>query len=408
MDTVNEYAQKWVGLSQPEKISKFKIVAAVCYGFFLFLFVIFVFGGTRSAERSPTNVVLFLEPTPDALASIRYLSLRADIVIQMIVVGSSSWALDAFQSVEAINGFVSMLKNEGSLSYSIPVHYGSSLSSKDCLFSKEVNYQKEYTSSSSNLIACTYSRVVSPKEHFQAERLFGVSEALLARGEGTLFPTYYVSVLQQILTTTPVHFLVFGPATDAALFLQQSNSSLRKNVTSIILAGGAFASSGNVDALETTNKVAEINFFFDPLASSYIVSGEHGRPVTLVPLDAAFKWNSSAYNLLIQTQSLRFPDQATSTTVAASALSSFHNFFPHLGVNVSVNYLAAVYFSDAVVQSSSSVSIFPVSVVHNDDLVTAGKSVYYLQSDFANTVLLEVQEESFWQRVYRVDALSSS
>lgn len=408
MDTVNEYAQKWVGLSQPEKISKFKIVAAACYAFFLFLFVIFVFGGTRTAERSPTNVVLFLEPTPDALASIRYLALRADIAIQMIVVGSSSWALDAFQSVEAINGFVSMLKNEGSLSYAIPVHYGSSLSSKDCPFSKEINYEKEYTSSSSTPIACTYSRAVSPKEHFQVQRLFGVSEALLAQGEGISFPTYYASELQQLLTTTAVHFLVFGPATDAALFLQQSNSSLMESVTSIMLAGGAFAANGNADALETTNKVAEINFFFDPLASSYIVSGKHGRPVTLVPLDAAFKWSSSAYNLLIQAQSFRFPSETTSTTVAASALSSFYKFFPHLGVNVSVNYIAAVYFSDAVVQSSSSVSIFSVAVDQNDDLEIAGKSVYYLQSKFTSTVLLEVQEETFWQRVYRVDALSSS
>lgn len=406
MDSIRNYKDKWLALSQPQKIEKLKIVAGVCYALFLLLFVIFAFGGTRSAERSPTKVVLFLEATPDALESIRYLALRADIAISMIVVGSSSWAIDAFQSVASITGFISMLRNEGAISASIPVYYGSSLSLSDCGFSKEIDYTKPPSAAVASPTACTYSRALSPKEHFLAERLFGVSEVLLEERERKS-PTYYATPLQELLKNTTVQFLILGPATDAAIFLQQVSDSIRANVESIKLAGGAFTSKGNVNLLETTNTVAEINFFMDPQAANYLVSGRHGRPVTMIPLDASFAWDSSAYNTLIHAPFSVFPGQTSSSTVTGFAMSSFNKVFPHLATNVSVNFLAAVYLADPSLQSSSTVSIFPVTVTSESSLVQDGKSVYQPSNNFSSTVVLHVKEKLFWEGIIRVNALSS-
>lgn len=409
MNTIRNYKDQWVALSQPQKIAKLKIVAGVCYAFFLFLFVIFAFGGTRRAERSPTNVVLFTEATPDALQSIKYLALRADIAVRMIIVGSSSWSQNAFQSTIAISGFVSMLQREKILSASIPVYYGSSLSISDCAFSREINFSKPPTSPSaaSTFTACTYSRAFSPKERFMGERLFGVSEILSAEGESTSC-TYFSTALEELVNSTKVQFLILGPATDAALFLQQSSNSLvRANVEGITIAGGAFISNGNAHTLETTNRVAEINFFLDPQAASYIVSGLHGRPVTVIPLDAIFQWDSSVYNTVITLPSSAFSLQKNSSTTVGFALTSFYKVFPHLSSNITVNFLATAYLADASLQASSIVSIFPVEVTTEGSLNTVGKSVYNATKTFSSTVVLSVKKKLFWDGIIRLNPLAS-
>lgn len=409
MDTVRGYLQKWYDVPQPRKVQLLKLVAAGCYAFFLLLFVIYAFGGTRSARRDPTSVVLFVDPVPDAFLSLRYLALRKDIVIEMIVVSAASWSQDAFQSLAGFIGFVNKLQEEG-LSRDIPVYYGHSMASADSSFSVEINYGGS-NAVNADVTACTYSRIFSPQQHFDAERFYGIGGALLHNI--SVFANfsaddYYEAPLQALMEKKrDVVFVVLGAATDAASFLQRY-PSLQSHVKSITIAGGAFAVSGNVRYLYAYNKPAELNFFLDPLAANYITSRSHGVPVTVVPLDATVAWNSSAYATLVTSLSGQFHPSGSmnSSVLTASAINRFHYNYPQLSHNVSSSVLASVYVAEAALQSSSEVSIFPVAVTSTSDLTKAGQSVYYPTLKNTSTVVLRVDPAVLWNSLLRVEGFA--
>lgn len=404
MDTVRTYLQKWYDVPQPRKVQLLKLVAAGCYAFFLLLFVIYAFGGTRHVRRDPTSLVLFVDPVPDAFLSIRYLALRKDIVIEMIVVSASSWSQDAFQSLGGFIGFVNTLQNEG-LARDIPIYYGHSMATADSSFPAEINYDGKH-SVSSGVTSCTYSRIFSPQQHFDAERFYGVGGALLHNI--SVFANfsaddYYEAPLKALLDKkSDVRFVVLGVATDVASFLQRFPGQ-QSRVKSITLAGGAFAVSGNVRYIYAYNKMAELNFFLDPLAANYITTGAHGIPVTVVPLDATFAWNSTAYATLVSDVSGQFPSMSTNSSVLiASGVNRFHHSFPQLSQNISSAVLTSVYVAEATVQASAEVSIFPVAVTSTSALTSAGQSVYYPTLVNTSTVVLRVNPTIFWSNLLRV------
>eukprot|EP00796_Vickermania_ingenoplastis_P009172 gene9173-6451_t len=401
MDTIRGYVQKWSDFPQPQKVKYLKLVAFGCYAFFLLIFVIYAFGGTRSARSSPTSLVLFVEAVPDALLAIRYLALRPDMAIRMIVVGSSSWGLDAFQSVASVNGFLDLLRSEG-FSASVPVYYGSSMAMVDESFPFQIQYASGATAT--DLSTCSYRRVLSAQDHFNAGRLYGVSSTLVTPASLMHGAKHYSAALDALLEKEEVSFVVLGPATDAAGFLE-SNTLRRAKVKRVFMAGGAFAVPGDVRRVYTRNKDAEMNFFLDPLAASYIVEGDHNCPVTLVPLDTSFSWKRETYEAMLTARAALYPGVGSSQVVAASALVGFHQSLPHFSKNVSVALLTAVYVANAELQSASEVSVFPVAVTNTVSLPLAGQSLYYPLEEKNSTVVLRVKQDTFWEVLERGEKL---
>jgi inosine-uridine nucleoside N-ribohydrolase len=86
----------------------------------------------------------------------------------------------------------------------------------------------------------------------------------------------------------PMTILAIGGGTNLGTLLH-SCPEVAPKIERIVMMGGAVSVPGNVIVVDPdyTNKVAEWNFFLDPLGGQYMF--DSGVPVTLIPLDASDK-----------------------------------------------------------------------------------------------------------------------
>lgn len=92
-------------------------------------------------------------------------------------------------------------------------------------------------------------------------------------------------IRQQILASpSPVTFIALAPLTNLALALQ-ADPTLIQHIERIVISGGAFTVPGNIhiDVPANPNRVAEWNFYADPLAAQLVL--QSGARIALVPLD---------------------------------------------------------------------------------------------------------------------------
>lgn len=97
-----------------------------------------------------------------------------------------------------------------------------------------------------------------------------------------------VDFLRATLTAspTPMTILAIGGGTNLGTLLH-TYPDVAPKIERIVMMGGAVFVPGNVADVDSdyTNKVAEWNFFLDPLGGQYMF--DSGVPITLIPLDAS-------------------------------------------------------------------------------------------------------------------------
>lgn len=88
-------------------------------------------------------------------------------------------------------------------------------------------------------------------------------------------------------SSKPVTVLAIGPLTNVAEAIQR-NPSIKKNIRSIYIMGGAIHAPGNLnEAPPAKNQTAEWNIYIDPYAADIVLSAK--IPVILIPLDITNK-----------------------------------------------------------------------------------------------------------------------
>ncbi|EKG06522.1 hypothetical protein TCSYLVIO_002373 [Trypanosoma cruzi] len=423
MDYLRQWQKRWEDLPQPRKIKALRLVVFGCYFLALLFFVIYAFGGIRKQVRDPARAVLFMEPTPGALMALRHLAKRSDVSIAMIVLTVNAWNFNLNAAYDNTVAFLAMLKDESSLKYHIPVYYGSSVAEVNAGYDDEIDFSIG-GGKASNTTACTYRRVIMPSLMLEADSLFGASELLdsvpLSTPTSSHGKSFGISgqyeffdfALSNYLSSQTAAFLVLGPLTDAAEFLQR-HSDLRAKVNRIFFAGGALKAGGNTRLVYPPNQRSEQHAFFDPLAANYILGGAHGRPMELLPLDALPQWPQALYDSLIGSRA--YPSSSsslvpTSAQVVARAFTGYSKRFG-MGKLMPVDILAASYFADVVIQSGAIVADMALLVANGfsmsmDGLIGAPRSGQPQEHSFKVRVVLRIKEETFWSRLEAVDRLS--
>jgi inosine-uridine nucleoside N-ribohydrolase len=91
-----------------------------------------------------------------------------------------------------------------------------------------------------------------------------------------------------VASPDPMTILAIGGGTNLGTLLYE-HPDVAPKIERIVMMGGAVYVPGNVNVVDAdyTNKVAEWNFFLDPLGGQYLF--DSGVPVTLIPLDASDK-----------------------------------------------------------------------------------------------------------------------
>lgn len=409
MDTAKSYYQAWADFPQPKKIKMIKIAAFVCFALFLLFVVIYGFGGTGSKSRTLMPTVVFMQAMPADLQALRYLAQRRDFSLAMIVLSVNGWVTNMDAAYENTAAFMTLLMKEG-YSKNVPIYYGSSVASVDDSFFSKVSYKFGFDVPDTTT-ACTYRHVITPALTVSAEGLFGASPLidLVAPSATTTSASaqFYDEPLNAFLASTQANFLVMGPCTDAAAFLQK-HVARRNQVRNIVVGGGSFSGvTGDAQYIFTDNREAEVNFFLDPQAAHYIAQATHGCPVSLVAYNAAKLWNSTAYRQLVTERASTAAatvDEVTSAHVAGVALSGY---FSKVGTSthpVSLGLLAATLLADAYIQNGATVTAIPVGVVHGVGLSKDGVS---LRPPGAGDVrvIVGINEEMFVNHLLRVDGL---
>ncbi|EPY38132.1 pyrimidine-specific ribonucleoside hydrolase [Angomonas deanei] len=391
MEQFKDYYQSWNELPQPRKMNIMKVITFFLYAMFLLFVVIYGFGiSVGKGAREVPKTVVFMEAMPYNLQALRYLCKRRDITIGMIVLTVNSWNVNLDAAYDNIASFLQLLKKE-KFSTTIPVYYGNSFAYSD---QKSV---ESYTVSSKES-TCSYRRYLNPTVRLTADRLFGGSD-VLDTVSLTDYPRryeFYESKLESYLGGNQASFLVLGPATDAAAFLQ-NHANLRSKVRSIVLTGGAFKVKGDAQYVYSGNTAAEINFFFDPVAANYITEGSHGRPVTVIPVDAVKVWDSGLYSTLISSVDT---SAVTSAAVVSLAVQGYESALEKEGLHekrMSVELIGAVYAADVYAQNGAQVTDIPVRVVTDTSVVKDGISHRPTSGSFNVRVILAL-DSSMVQR----------
>lgn len=343
MEQVKEYYAKWEAIPQPRKIKTMTFVAFVCYFLFLLLLVIYGFGRTGKKTVPIMPTVLFTDGTPYNLEVIRYLAQRRDVVIGMIVVAANDIAAAQLQaSTASVTSLVSNLQAEGFKTH-VPEVYAS------------------YDSASNS----------------------------------------FLDPLNTKLATSTVNFLIVGPCTDAAYFLQHY-SNRRGNVNKIFVAGGAFNVEGNARYLNSTFVKAERNFYLDPDAADYVVAMTHNRPVVIIPLDATLTWPQDAYTALVQS-----PPTTSASAVAVKDGLQWYYGSVDTTKHVTVGITAAAYAVDARVQAGATITTIPVRVYTSAADARYGSSYRPASSadEKSVVVVLSLVANNFFDDLLNVNAL---
>lgn len=407
MDTVKSYYQTWNDFPQPKKIKILKVSSFVCFSLFLLFVVIYGFGGTGKKSASLTPMVVFMEAMPADFQALRYLAQRRDVAIAMIILTVDAWVTNLDAAYDNVAAFLQLLRNEG-YTKTFPVYYGSSVAEADDSFFTSLYYVPGMPILETTT-ACTYRRVLNERLTTDAQRLFGAASLLdlvdVKDPQSRL--TYYDAPLNAYLASNKANFLILGPATDAATFLQ-AHSARRGQVQNIVVAGGAFTVTGDAQYVYANNRHAEMNFFLDPKAANYIVQGTHGRPVTLVALDATTAWDTTAYNTIVSGRASTAANteaEVTSANVVGVALSGYMSEVGSSTRPVSVSVVAAAFLADRYLQEGSTVSNIPVNVVNGGSLSDEGRSYRPPTGAAKINVVSGVKTDTFTTHLLRVDAL---
>lgn len=344
MEQVREYYDKWAEIPQPRKIKAMKVIAFGSYFLFLLLLIIYAFGRTGKKTATIIPTVVFTDGTPYNLEVIRYLAQRRDVVVAMIVVASNAIA-EAHLKANAVSvtSVVSTLQSEGWKTH-VPTVYTS----------------HDSTANS------------------------------------------FAEPLEQLLAKTTVNFLIIGPCTDAAYFLTQYPGR-RGNVNKIFVAGGAFNVGGNANYVNSSITTAERNFYMDPAAADYVVSVSHGRPVVLLPLDAALAWTSAAYTAIVTSPA----SSSESAVEVASGLTWYYDNVDKTS-RTTVGIAAAAYAVDTQVQTGVTVTVIPVRVYTSTADARYGGSYRPAASAGGTsiTVVLSLVSDTFFSHLVNVNKLA--
>ncbi|KEG12271.1 pyrimidine-specific ribonucleoside hydrolase [Trypanosoma grayi] len=416
MDQMKLLQQRWADMPQPRKIKALRVVVFVCYSLALLFFVIYAFGGTTKRVSEPMPVVLFMESMPGGIMALRYLAKRADVFIAMIVLATDAWNVNLNAAYDNTAAFIAMMRKEGVLLYDIPIYYGNSVAQANARFDEDVSFTS--INVSHNTTSCTYRRVLDPNVLLDADRLFGASDLLDGvpisaprnNSDGSTLSgqmEFFDVPLLHYLTRHTASFLVLGPSTDAAWFLQQ-HPDQRSRVSLVIMAGGVMGADGDTRLVYPPNRRSELHMFFDPHAANYLVSGAHGRQVLLLLLDAAPKWPAPLYESLIVARASS--SAATSANVVAHAVSGFNRRFA-AELPLPVEVATAAYFADLHIRGGVTVTEVPLLVANGVAMATDGMlgtpaDVHKQPTGLKVKAVLKLQEGTFWSRFERVDRLT--
>ncbi|KAH9598619.1 Inosine/uridine-preferring nucleoside hydrolase domain [Trypanosoma melophagium] len=432
MDRVWALQSQWVDLPQPRKMKALLLFVAACYAIALFLLIIFAFGSTTTARRTPEAAVIFTEATPGGIAALRYLSLRRDVNIAAVVLTVNAWNVNVNAAHDNIRAFFAAMREEGILRYNVPVYYGNSLAQVNAHFLDDIAFTTDTDPSTgkaqNNTSSCTYRRVLSPDALMDADRLFGGAELLdtirinaptstSSKGKNKQNSNisqleFFDEPLSRYLAQNMVTFLVLGPATDAAWFLQKHKEH-RNHVRSIFFAAGAIKSDTDLRFLYPPNCRAEQHAFFDPHAANYILSGAHSIPVEMLPLDATPQWPKNFYNSFITARASVSSSSSSKVPVSAQVVArAIEGYNRRLRTDgpLPVAVTAAAYFSDIYVRDKATVAELPLLVANGVAMATDGMigtpSKTKKNGVFKVKVILHLQEATFWKRFEAVDGLA--
>ncbi|ORC87656.1 pyrimidine-specific ribonucleoside hydrolase [Trypanosoma theileri] len=432
MDRVHALQSQWVNLPQPRKMKALRIIAAVCYAIALFFLVIFTFGGTTTASRTPEAAVIFTEATPGGIAALRYLSLRRDVNIAAVVIAINAWNVNVNAAHDNIRAFLAAMREEKTLHYDVPVYYGNSLAQVNAHFLDDIAYTTDTNPSTGernmNTTSCTYRRVLSPDILMDADRLFGGAELLDtvqisaptsssskdSKNKNSKISQleFFEEPLSSYLVQNTATFLVLGPATDAAWFLQR-HSEHRNHVNSIFFAAGALTSDTDLRFVYPPNRRAEQHAFFDPHAANYIVSGAHRIPVEMLPLDATPQWPKDLYDSYVTSRASLSSTSSSKVPVSAQVVArAIEGYSRRLRTDVPlpVAVTAAAYFADIHVRDKATVAEIPILVANGVSMATDGtvgtpSKTQQHSEVFKVKVIMHLQEATFWKRFEAVDNL---
>ncbi|XP_050340574.1 uncharacterized protein LOC126766974 [Bactrocera neohumeralis] len=340
METVRGWYQTWCDFPQPKKVKIIKGAAFVCFSFFLLFLVIYAFGGTGKKSKTLTPTVVFMEAMPADLQTLRYLAQRRDVSIGMVILTVSGSSKTKATRKRSRSTTVTALRP--------PMRLFSNVS-----FTAGVPVPASTTS-------CTYRRVFTETLSTNAQRLFNGAALLdlvdVQSPQSRL--TYYDAPLSDYLSSRQANFLVLGPATDAAAFLQ-NHPQRRSQVVRIVMGGGALIGLGDVQYLYPDNRSTS------PTTEAEVTSAN------VVGCPAGY------YN------------QVGSSTKP-----------------VSLALLAGSLLADAYLQDGSTVSSVPVNVIAKGNLDVDGRSYRPPSGDLTVNVVLSVNQDTFSSHLLRVDALS--
>lgn len=372
LQTALSMAEAWNKIPQLRKIRYLGYMSFSCFSMFVLLFVYYTSSRIRTVTESKDNVVVFTSALSQNLQPIRYLAQRSDVHIVMIVVGVRTFPNLPNATYETIVNFIDALKNDGY--------------SNDKLIITEESVQGEGT----------YGRV------YDAARAAGVPVVDDASDQ-----------LDELLATNEVDFLVLGPCTHAAHFLRKKTDH-RDHIRKITVGGGAFHVPGNANYMysNVSNKT-ELNFYLDAEAANFIMLGSHGRPVTLLSLDASFAWSAAQYDALVTNPVKLCSDSSSvyrTVCMVANALMNYYTSivpYPKKKRLVPLEMLAACYMADTAVQDYSHIMNTYIAVHYNSTSTEYGQSFHSTTNpyNFSVMVVMGIDDKKLWTTVKNAYAL---
>lgn len=339
MDQVREYYGQWSAVPQPKKIKWMKAAAFFCFSLFLLLLIIYAFGGTGSKSVAVIQTIVFTDGTPYNMQAIRYLAQRREVNVAMIVVANNSLATSSLKATyERVTAMVTALKLEG--------------------LTDEM-------------------------------AVYGVHGG----------STDYTASLLTYLDSNTVKFLVLGPCTEAAWFLQ-TYSNVTGKVATVYVAGGAFNTAGNANFFGGGNTEAERNFYMDPTAAAYLMHRDHGRPVILFPLDVTLTWGTTAYQQIVSLSGV------TANESARYVSEGLQWYYADVSSSktTTVGIMAAAYLADLNVRDNAEFTSIPVAVQNSTSSSSVGKS-YRPASGSDVSVILSVANDTYFTHLMNANLL---
>lgn len=206
-------------------------------------------GGSRSAARVVTPVIVDTDMSSDDIMALAYLLERPDVSVRAITVEGTGVADGRAGAVNALR----LMRTLG-VRRAIPVAYGRSRPLRG-----SAAFPRAWRNAADQMFNLNLPTWTEAAPSGEAVRLLADT---LSRA------------------SNPISLITLGPLTDVALALK-SSPRIAGNISRIYAMAGAIGVPGN----EPTYHRAEWNVYIDPLAASFVLKS--GVPVTFVPLEAS-------------------------------------------------------------------------------------------------------------------------